>query len=699
MESLFDRVLGPEGLAPLNDLENDVLGRSVLATALEELVSQPRPISITFAVEGMLGSGKTTVLNDLRQRLRRKGLKPVWLDAWSYREPERILQAYFRGVREGIGETLIAPRLGSQLRRLAGGLAPLAGRGIGDALGGLVRLGEEEDVQQIRERLRTLLKQVRRPVVVIVDDLDRVDGAELSAILRAIRLVSDLPNLTHVLAYDRTHLARLLFPADTTGTLARDFIAKVVNIEIGLPPPPRELAFGLLSAALTPFLDTLPRVVAEEFGEQMVSAGTGLLVDALPTPREIRRVAAATAWAYSQMRGHVNAFDLFILSIIQYRQPALYDRIRSRPIDFAIGEWSSDLEIAGELLAERLGTRGAGARRKKVREQLSQGENRELATSMRLLDVIFPLQSSLSEAEARLARRAQHPDVLPRYFQLYIKPGVVTELQMEEFAQAVAGATSPSRQSIVVDRLVKEASQGRVHQFLSLWYLVFGNREGKAYLTDDIARDLAVGLAKASASLPADSDVFVQSARGRAAATAVVTILEMTSNARRETLKQVVVDASNLPFAIYFLAGSEGAARERRRSEEFLSESTEAKTILARRFAETYRDGPRRLLDTPKGDRAMLVFRAPDREILRAAVLREVTSQPESVVRLLELVLAPPYRDETDRNLKQLADLLDLQLLAAQTRDLHAERLAGETDRQILDEFRKWVAKNSPQSQ
>jgi KAP-like P-loop domain-containing protein len=692
---LFDRVLGPEGLAPMESLEDDALGRHALATALEDLISQPRRVSLTFAVEGMLGSGKTTMLHDLRGRLRRKGMKPAWLDAWSYREPERILQAYFRRVREAIGETLVAPGLGSQLRRLARGLAPLAGRGIGAVLGDLARFGEDEDVEKIRQKLRKLLEQARLPIVVIVDDLDRIEAAELRAILRAVRLVSDLPNLTHVLAYDRAHLARLLFPTDTTGTLARDFIAKVVNAEIRLSPPPRALAFGLLSAALTPLMSTLPRDVAEDFAEQMSRAGSTLVMTALPTPREIRRVAAATAWVYSQLQRHVNVFDLFVLSILQYRFPAFYDRIRSRPIDFAAGEWSSDLEIAGEVLAERLGTREPKEKRRKVREQLREAQDREADTAVRLVDVIFPIDSRLSEAEARLGRRALHPDVLPRYFQLYLEPGTVTELEMEEFAQAMAAATtSKSRQSVVVERMEAETSKGRIHQFLSLWYLVFGDRQLKAH-PPELLRDIAVGLAKVSDALPADSDVFTQSARGRAAATAVVTLLDVPSGKRRELLREVVEAASNLPFAIYFLAGSEGAARDRGRTTDFAAEAEEARRVLERRFVETYRRGPGRVLDAPKGDRAMLVFRAPNLEVLSAAVEREVASHPESLIRLLELVLLPPYRDESDRNLKTLADLLDLRKLAGQTEELPAEALPNEIDRAILQEFRDWIARTA----
>jgi hypothetical protein len=547
---LFDRVLGPGGLAPLEDFEHDALGRATFVTALEELIGHPRQVSLNFGVEGIWGSGKTTLLLELRKRLHQKRATTIWLDTWSFREPERLLNAYFGELRDAIGKSLLTPRLASQLRGLIGRLAPLAGSRLGETISRMFTPADQHNLETSRHSLELLLKHSRAPIVVFLDDLDRIDGPELQTVLRAVRLVSDLPNLTHVLAYDRTRLARLLFPKDATGALARDFLGKVINVELSLPPPPRNLAFDLIDKSLLPFLEGLPRNAAEDFALRLREISPTLLMEVLPTPREIRRVAAATAWIYRQMQRHLNAFDLFVLSAIQYRYPWLYDRIRNHPSEFAFAEWSFDLTARGPAFGEEIGTtEQLRNRRKQRRSEIALPDDRESVTAMRLAELIFPLETYISEAEARRGRRALHPAVLPRYYQLYIQPGAISELEMEEFADTVLSApTSEARQSILAQRLTMEAGQGRVHQFFSQWYLVFG----AVFLPKQppgLPSDLVLGLTRAASALPADADVFVRSARGLAASTAVGTVLAVEAISRGRIVVEAVEAADNLPLS------------------------------------------------------------------------------------------------------------------------------------------------------
>lgn len=114
------------------------------------------------------------------------------------------------------------------------GLAGLASFGPGKlssaldtALGNVAQEGPEE----LRERIGALLSSRAKSLVVLVDDADRIEAAELQALLRAVRIVSDLKGLTQVLAFDRH---QLLFPDDPAGTRARDYLAKLVNLEVSL---------------------------------------------------------------------------------------------------------------------------------------------------------------------------------------------------------------------------------------------------------------------------------------------------------------------------------------------------------------------------------------------------------------------------------------------------------------------------------
>jgi predicted KAP-like P-loop ATPase len=164
----------------------------------------------------------------------------------------------------------------------------------------------------------------------------------LQAAFRVIRLISDLPNLAHVLAYDREQLSETLFPTDHAGNRARDYLAKIINTEFPITTPHEDAAIRLLSEALDPLLQIVGEDTARTFVERLKGHPRAIYIDTLPTPREIRRVTAATASVWPRMSRHLDLFDLFILSIIQYRFPKTYATLHAHPEWFSQMKWSSN---------------------------------------------------------------------------------------------------------------------------------------------------------------------------------------------------------------------------------------------------------------------------------------------------------------------------------------------------------------------
>lgn len=92
-----NRLLETRGMAPLRSMDEDELERGRVVDELYALVSVRRKESVNFGLEGSWGSGKTSLLNMLAQRLRQEGYNVVVFDLWSYRQPERLVRVYFDG--------------------------------------------------------------------------------------------------------------------------------------------------------------------------------------------------------------------------------------------------------------------------------------------------------------------------------------------------------------------------------------------------------------------------------------------------------------------------------------------------------------------------------------------------------------------------------------------------------------------------
>jgi photosystem II stability/assembly factor-like uncharacterized protein len=86
---------------PVGPGEQDFLGARLIADSLTRFLTNEntRP-PLTLAITGEWGSGKSSVMNYLSANLKRKGLKPVWFNAWHHREEPSVLASILVNVHK-----------------------------------------------------------------------------------------------------------------------------------------------------------------------------------------------------------------------------------------------------------------------------------------------------------------------------------------------------------------------------------------------------------------------------------------------------------------------------------------------------------------------------------------------------------------------------------------------------------------------
>ena len=86
---------------PLDDKDKDVAGTDALAAQISRFLRnlQTEP-PLTVAITGPWGTGKSSVLNRLRQDLRNRAIRPVWFNAWHHQKEENIFAALLQQVRK-----------------------------------------------------------------------------------------------------------------------------------------------------------------------------------------------------------------------------------------------------------------------------------------------------------------------------------------------------------------------------------------------------------------------------------------------------------------------------------------------------------------------------------------------------------------------------------------------------------------------
>lgn len=699
--SIFDQVLEEGGsLAPLDTEEDDELERAPLVDELYLLVTRSRTESMNFGVEGAWGSGKTSLLRMLRSRLADDGFSVVGMDLWSYRQPNQMIRAFFEQIGRALDQRapeLIPSRI---LRRLGSGLLELGGSRAASATRAILPDLFHESLDSLKIQLRDVLSGLEKPIIVIIDDLDRTDRNELVAILRSVNLLSHLPNLNMILAYDWSQVAAILFP-DTDEELrverARDHLAKVVNYELALGLPPRDLLENMVEDSLRPLLD---RVEDERQLEDFVrrfNDGDAYreLSKSLPTPREIRRIAAATAARWHSMKHHLNLFDLFVLTVVQYRAPVVYREIRKRPEVFVEVEWSEEpvlrlsarrrdeLREEGRALLEKLsGTWGGNG----------------IANLLREVFLNLKGESIITNREARSRRVAMHPALIERYFTLYIPRKFVSEREIERYAEDLREKPSGRlRRRLLVEIVRDEKEKGRLDSFLDQWQLEFSHlsndrrddHASEQYHSKELVRDLALGFAEASNYFSTDHGGYFRSQSARAARRVLFIATHLPEEDVAEILCEAINKADNIVFIRWLVEYSVLDKLPPVYQRGSIAEQSELRECFARKVVGEFGSNPVSLLKLSPPERYAVLFATESSSSIPGLFLSAINENPELLPRVLDLAA---FGREHVVDIGSLSNRLDVTRLHEATKHLELDSWSDATDSALVGSFRTSVS-------
>jgi predicted KAP-like P-loop ATPase len=255
---------------PVERAEEDLLGRARYA---ELLAAEIRSLDARHgAVVGVLapwGYGKTSLMNMVVERLSDEPTLPVVeFNPWLFSGTEQLVATFFeemsaqlrvrQGRLEGIADELEAygealsplrfvPVIGPWLDRVGSGSAAL-GRLVGR------RSKARSSVSMLRKHIETKLLALDRPLVVLVDDLDRLTTPEIRDVFKLVRLTANFPSVIYLLAFDRQRVESAL--ADD-GMDGRAYLEKILQVAYELPAIPDEVLRRIFLENLQITLDGL----------------------------------------------------------------------------------------------------------------------------------------------------------------------------------------------------------------------------------------------------------------------------------------------------------------------------------------------------------------------------------------------------------------------------------------------------------
>ncbi|MGE7990322.1 KAP family P-loop NTPase fold protein [Pseudomonas sp. NPDC089554] len=476
--------------APIRTKLEDRLRRTDYAERIAQVLSELSPREgRVFSIRGGWGYGKSSLKYLVIEQLGAKSKTADWLEfnPWQWGDGNAIARALFSQIADQLGGDLskdglaraeklrkygailtsisaplkktsgdnslissvltsasvvfVASSIGFDLpnvAKIAAGLAVLA---IVTSLAGrwLTIKGRDrsnEPLDKIREQLESHLQKLKQPLIVFVDDIDRLEPDQIRLLLRQVKANANLPNIVFVLLFQPSIVERALDPvADGDG---RAFLEKIVQANFDLPAVPVQTVQTIFTEQLS---ELAGRYATEANGFEDVRWGNALFGCILPHVRNMRDARRLISSIAVHLPLHatgdlleVNLIDFFVLETVRVFEPDLHMAIfRERSLVLQERRFSGDRrDPEFKAAAERL-------------VESTQAEDRDYARNT--IRFLFPPIewafggthfSSNFRTQWLSAKQVCTSRFFPRYFELQTAVGEMSEQRFVDFLAAAA---------------------------------------------------------------------------------------------------------------------------------------------------------------------------------------------------------------------------------------------------------------------
>ncbi len=319
---------------PIDRWDQDIIGRIAVVELLADYALRAR--TPVVALHGDLGDGKTSVLNLLRQAVRGKAIV-VSFSAWLPGSERTLAIDLFADIANECRRHLHVP----QLRKRAVAYARTLSASV-SYFGGLREILPPQSQREEIDELRAALARVPMPILVLLDDVDRMQREEILVLLKILRGAGSIPNVTFVCAFSEQAVRNELKKEG----LSEDYLEKFFPVTVQLAPPAPEVLGELFRGRLTEafrqqhwFTTTDDE---KKFSELLERAWSDSLSRLCTNLRKIGLLLSDIVTASRPIVGEVNAFDLAVIEGIRRFYPEVYRRIRKNPlfVTYATSNWS-----------------------------------------------------------------------------------------------------------------------------------------------------------------------------------------------------------------------------------------------------------------------------------------------------------------------------------------------------------------------
>lgn len=343
VDSPYDDILLVEGYNPdkpiyrsiQNKLTKRVHYSDILKDSIQKYSGQN---TLVIGIDGKWGDGKSSFINMALESFvtGSDNTKHVlFFNPWNFTNPKELILHFLNDLKRHFKKVLGEEYSGDLDDKLLLYISYITGVKVETTKN--IR-DEENDTESLKREIDGVLKRINFKLIVVIDDVDRLDKEETHQVFQFVKLVGDFPNVIYIIPFDKQNVTKEC-------GIDEDYIKKIIQVEIKLPPIIKRELFTILNNDLKKLFKSLDYSSFDfQKWESHLNSSLGYYIKNL---RDVNRIINTLRFylSYDPLR-ELNLNDFVYLTVIQIFDLKLYTYIGNNRVLFT---FRSNITILQDL--------------------------------------------------------------------------------------------------------------------------------------------------------------------------------------------------------------------------------------------------------------------------------------------------------------------------------------------------------------
>lgn len=327
---------------PINSKKEDLLDRADFSDALANaILSYKNTDNFTISLCGDWGSGKSSILKMTIDNINNKTsnlsneLKPLIIEfnPWNYSSAEQLISQFFAEILSELKQnnssstlnqignaiekysdiidyTTYIPVVGKYLE-----LSKFIFKGAGKTL---KEIGEEKNsIANQKKKVIKSLKSLKQKIIIIIDDIDRLNNQQIKLIFQLVNSVANFPNMIYLLSFDKSVVIRAL--EDEQKCSGEEYLEKIIQVPFNIPQAKTSLIHKNFTERLNKILDT-----NEQNYLYWDTVFDNCISPFIKNVRDINRILNVFSFKYNILKKEVCWIDLLTITVLEIYANEIY---------------------------------------------------------------------------------------------------------------------------------------------------------------------------------------------------------------------------------------------------------------------------------------------------------------------------------------------------------------------------------------